>query len=93
MEPDLSQLSEVNEKSWAIAVRNFLIGVFLSGVPILAYLWLSVDMTYGSWAAVGTARLVGAMGIPLLCGTLALLGGQQVIRFLSNLLESANLPF
>lgn len=75
------------------AARNFLLGVCLSGVPILAYLWLSVDMTYGSWAAVETGRLVGAMAVPLLCGTLALFGGQRIIRFLSHLLESANLPF
>lgn len=93
MAPDPSQLSEPREKSLAIAARNFLIGVFLSGVPILAYLWLSVDMTYGSWAAVEMGQLVVAVSVPLLCGILALFRGQQVIQFLSNLLESVNLPF
>lgn len=93
MASDPSQVNEVNEKSWAIAVRNFLVGVFLSGVPILAYLWLSVDMTYGSWAAVGTMRLVGAIAVPLLCGLLSASLGQRAIRVLAQMVESANLPF
>lgn len=93
MASDPSQLSESREKSLAIAARNFLIGVCLSGVPILAYLWLSVDMTYGSWAAVGTARLVGAIAVPLLCGLLSASLGQRAIRVLAQMVESAHLPF
>jgi len=93
MASESSQSPESLEKSWAIAARNFLTGAFLSGVPMLAYLWLSVDMTYGSWAAVGTGRLVGAIAIPLLCGLLSASFGQRVIRVLSQVLESANLPF
>ncbi|MEO1068818.1 MAG: hypothetical protein AAFW95_06805, partial [Cyanobacteria bacterium J06638_6] len=61
MASDPSQLSESPEKPLAIAARNFLVGFGLSGVIVLAYLWLSVDMTYGSWAAVETGRLVGAI--------------------------------
>jgi hypothetical protein len=87
-ESSVSSLSQGNT-----AVRNFLIGVCLSGVPVLAYLLLSVDMTYGSWAAVGTARLVGAIAVPLLCGLLSASLGQRAIRVLSQMLESANLPF
>jgi FtsH-binding integral membrane protein len=75
------------------AARHFLIGVFLSGVPILAVLWLSVDMTYGSWAAVGTTRWVGAIAVPLICGLLSARLGQRAIRVLSHMVESANLPF
>jgi hypothetical protein len=93
MASDSSQSSESSEKSLAIAARNFLLGIFLSGVPILAYLWLSVDMTYGGWAAVGTVRLVGAIAAPLLCGLLSAIFGQRVIQVLSQVLESANLPF
>lgn len=93
MAPDSSQLSESSEKSLAIAARNFLIGVFLSGVPILAYLWLSVDMTYGSWAAVGTGRLVGAIAVPFLCGLLSASLGRRAIRVLAQMVESASLPF
>ncbi|MEM9120580.1 MAG: hypothetical protein AAGD09_22250 [Cyanobacteria bacterium P01_F01_bin.56] len=93
MAPDPSQLSEPREKSLAIAARNLLIGVFLSGVPILSYLWLSVDMTYGSWAAVEMGRLVVAVSVPLLCGIMTFFWRQQVIQLLSNLLESVNLPF
>ncbi|MGD1906609.1 MAG: hypothetical protein ACFB0C_11525 [Leptolyngbyaceae cyanobacterium] len=93
MAPDSSQLSKPSERSFAIAARNFLLGISLSGVPILAYLWLSVDMTYGSWAAVGTARLVGAIAVPLLCGLLSASLGQRAIRVLSQMVESANLPF
>jgi hypothetical protein len=88
-----SHSSEPTEKSLAIAARHFLLGVFLSGVPILAYLWLSVDMTYGNWAAVGTGRLLGAIAVPLLCGLLSASFGQRVIRLLSQILEAANLPF
>jgi hypothetical protein len=87
-ESSVSSLSHGNT-----AVRNFLIGVCLSGVPILAVLWLSVDMTYGSWAAVGTVRLVGAIAVPLLCGLLSASLGQRAIRVLSQMVESANLPF
>lgn len=93
MASEPSQLSESSKTSLAIAARNFLTGVFLSGVPILAYLWLSVDMTYGSWAAVGTGRLVGAIAVPLLCGLLSASLGQRAIRVLSQMLESASLPF
>lgn len=93
MASDSSQSSESRENSPAIAARNFLIGVFLSGVPILAYLWLSVDMTYGSWAAVGTGRLVGAIAVPLICGILAANLGQKAIRFMSALVEGVQLPF
>ncbi|WP_346294163.1 hypothetical protein [Sphaerothrix gracilis] len=93
MAPDSLHSSESNENSLAIAARNFLTGVFLSGVPILAYLWLSVDMTYGSWAAVGMARLVGAIAVPVLCGVLSARFGQRAIRILSQILESVNLPF
>ena len=97
MAPDSSQLPEScpesGEQSFAIAARNFLLAVGLSGVPILAYLWLSVDMTYGRWAAVESVKLVVAASVPLLFGTLAIFWGKQVIRFLSTLLESVNLPF
>jgi hypothetical protein len=47
MAPDPSQLAESSEKPLAIAAHNFLAGVGLSGVIVLAYLWLSVDMIYG----------------------------------------------
>ncbi|NEQ33027.1 MAG: hypothetical protein F6K04_18845 [Leptolyngbya sp. SIO4C5] len=93
MASDSFHASESSESSLAIAARNFLTGVFLSGVPILAYLWLSVDMTYGSWAAVGMARLVGAIAVPVLCGVLSARFGQRAIRGLSQILESVNLPF
>ncbi|MGR3277329.1 hypothetical protein ACSYAD_19700 [Acaryochloris marina NIES-2412] len=93
MASDPSQMTESNEKPLAIAVRNFLIGVFLSGIPILACLWLSVDMTYGSWAAVGTGRLIGAILVPLICGILAAALGRKVIDFLSVAAEGAQLPF
>lgn len=85
--------SESNKNSLAIAARNFFIGVFLSGVPILAYLWLSVDMTYGSWATAGTSRLVGAISVPVLCGVLSARFGQRAIRILSQMVESVHLPF
>ncbi|MEM6839879.1 MAG: hypothetical protein AAF609_23960 [Cyanobacteria bacterium P01_C01_bin.120] len=78
---------------WGMAARNFLIGGLLGGVPVLAYLWLSVDMTYGSWAAVGTGRLLGAIAVPILCGLLTASFGQRAIRVLSDMVESANLPF
>lgn len=79
--------------SIVIMTRNFLTGVFLSGVPILAYLWLSVDMTYGSWAAVGTRSLIVATLIPLLCGILAASLGRKIIDVLSALVDGVQLPF
>jgi hypothetical protein len=86
--PEVSKTQRV-----AIALRYFLLGTVLSGIPVLAYLWLSVDMTYGSWAAVGTAQLAGAITLPLVVGLLSASFGQRTIRILSDLLESANLPF
>ena len=74
-------------------VRNFLIGVLLSGIPIFAYLSLSVDMTYGSWAAVGTAQWVGAIALPLFCGILSAAFGKKVVQVLDSLLTSVQLPF
>jgi len=88
---DSYQSSKVHEKTLAIAARNFLTGVFLSGVPIVAYLWLSVEMTDGSWAAVGTVRLVGAIAVLVLCGVLSAHFGQRAIRVLSQIFESVHL--
>jgi hypothetical protein len=92
MASDPSQEPESNQNPLAIAARNFLIGVFLSGVPVLAFLWLSVDMTYGSWAAVETGRLAGAIAVPLLFGLLAAIFGQRAIRILSQIVD-VTLPF
>lgn len=97
MAPDSSQLPDPNPESrgqsFAIAARNFLSGVGLSGVPILAYLWLSVDMTYGSWAAVGTVQWVGAIAVPLVVGLLSARWGRQFVQRLGNAIETVNLPF
>ncbi|MEM6591883.1 MAG: hypothetical protein AAF651_08500 [Cyanobacteria bacterium P01_C01_bin.73] len=93
MASDSSQSSKSNGEWLAIAARNFLIGLFLSGVPILAYLWLSVDMTYGSWAAVGTGQWRVAIAVPLLCGILSVILGQKMIDTLSALLKDVQLPF
>lgn len=76
-----------------IVGRNFLIGVFLSGIPILAYLWLSIDMTYGSWSAVGTGQRSVAILIPLLCGVLSAALGRKTINVLSAIVEGTQLPF
>lgn len=85
--------SESNEPLLANPGQRFLIGAFLSGVPVLAYLSLSVDMSYDSWAAVEHYKLGISVVIPLLCGVLSAWQGQRMIQFLSSLLESANLPF
>ena len=82
-----------SSRQWGMVVRHFLIGVFLSGVPILAGLWLSVDMTDGSWAAVGTVKLGGAIAVPLVVGVLSALWGRQFVQRLSNAIETVNLPF
>jgi formate hydrogenlyase subunit 4 len=74
-------------------IQNFVTGFLLSGLPIFVYLSLSVDMTYGSLAAVGSAKLAVAAVVPVFCGLLAVFFKDQVISFLSSLLESANLPF
>ena len=88
MASDSSQPSGI-----VIVVRNFLIGIFLSGVPILAYLWLSVDMTYGSWSAVSTGQRSVAIWIPLLCGLLSAALGRKMIDVLSAIVEGVQLPF
>jgi len=93
MSDNESHESEVNEPFLAHPVQRFLVAVILSGVPILAYLSLSVDMTDGSWAAVGSYKLGLAAAVPLLCGLLSIWFGQRIIRFLSSLLESVHLPF
>lgn len=85
--------TEATDYLFAHPARRFLIGVVLSGVPMFVYLSLSVEMTGGSWGAVGAGRLAIAIAIPLICGALAVFWGQRVIQFLSTLLESANLPF
>ncbi|HEY9815505.1 MAG TPA: hypothetical protein V6D20_06860 [Candidatus Obscuribacterales bacterium] len=82
-----------SSRQWGMVVRHFLIGVFLSGVPILAGLWLSVDMTDGNWAAVGTVRWGGAIAVPLVVGVLSALWGRQFVQRLSNAIETMNLPF
>jgi ABC-type dipeptide/oligopeptide/nickel transport system permease subunit len=49
-------------------------------------------MTYGSWAAVETGRLAGAIAVPLLFGLLAAIFGQRAIRILSQIVD-VTLPF
>lgn len=93
MSTDSSQSSASSDNTLAIAARRFLLGSSLSGIVVLAYLWLSVDMTYGSWAAVEPGRWVGAIAVPLACGLLSASFGQRALRVLSQIIESANLPF
>jgi len=93
MASDSPQSAESREKSLAIAARRFLLGASLSGVLVLAYLWLSVDMTYGSWAAVGAGNWAIAIALPTVCGLLAASFGQRALQVLSQIVESANLPF
>ncbi len=88
-----SESPESSEKPLAIATRNFLVGASLSGVIVLAYLWLSVDMTYGSWAAVGPVRLAGAIAVPLVFGGLSARWGHQFVQRLGNAIETVNWPF
>jgi len=93
MSSDPSQSSESQATPLTIAARNFLSGLLLSGFPVLAYLWLSVDMTDGGWAAVAPSQWIVAIAVPLTCGFLSIRWGQTVIRWLSNLVEEVQLPF
>ena len=93
MAPDSSKPNGTVPDVTVTVARNFLIGVSLSGVPMLAYLWLSVDMTYGSWAAVETWQWTVAILIPLLCGMLSAVLGRKIIGILSALVEGVQLPF
>ncbi|MEO0374961.1 MAG: hypothetical protein AAF329_10125 [Cyanobacteria bacterium P01_A01_bin.17] len=93
MASDSPQSSDSSEKGFAIAARRFLAGVFLSSVPIFAYLELSTNMTYGSWASVGMGQWVGAILVPLLCGVLSAALGRKVIDVLSAIVEGVQLPF
>ena len=74
-------------------LRNFLIGAAISGLVVFVYASLSVDMTYGSWAALNRSQQVGAIALPLVCGLLSAILGQRLTKGLISLLESVNLPF
>ncbi|MGD1944142.1 MAG: hypothetical protein ACFB0G_22830 [Leptolyngbyaceae cyanobacterium] len=74
-------------------LRNFLIGTAISGLVVFVYASLSVDMTYGSWAALNHSQQVGAIAVPLVCGLLSAILGQRMTKGLISLLESVNLPF
>lgn len=93
MASNQDESSVSSPSQWGMVARNFLIGVFLSGVPILASLWLSVDMMYGSWAAVGTAKLMGAIAVLFVFGVLSARWGHQFVQRLSNAIETVNWPF
>jgi hypothetical protein len=93
MAPQEKTESAKTEQSSFRLLQNFLTGFLLSGLPIFVYLSLSVDMTYGSLAAVGNGKLAVAAIVPVVCGLLAVFFKDRVISFLSSLLESANLPF
>ncbi|WP_144053657.1 hypothetical protein [Baaleninema simplex] len=84
---------EVTQKQNSNPVKNFLLGASLSGILIFAYLSLSVDMTYGSLAAVETWRLAVAIAVPIACGLLAVFFKDRAIAWLSQIFESANFPF
>lgn len=74
-------------------LQNFLLGAFLSGLPIFVYLSLSMEMTHTRLAAVGNVKLAVAIAVPVLCGLLAAIFKQRVIKVLTGLLESVHLPF
>ena len=86
-QPDLAASTAVD---W---LRNFLIGTAISGLVVFVYASLSVDMTYGSWAALNHSQQVGAIAVPLGCGLLSAILGQRMTKGLISLLESVNLPF
>jgi hypothetical protein len=78
----------------AISRRNFGVGLGLAAIPMLAGLWLAVDMTYGGhWAAVGLGTWGGAIAIPLVCGLLAAKWGQPITQSLGRALDNLQLPF
>jgi hypothetical protein len=82
-----------SSRQWGMIARHFLIGVFLSGVPILAGLWLSVDMTHESWTTVGMGKVAGAIAVPFIFGVLSARWGHEFVQRLSNAIETVNLPF
>jgi hypothetical protein len=72
---------------------NFLAGALLSGVPIWSYLLLSISMTHTPLMTVGAVKLGAAISIPGLVGLVAARYPTPVLRWISEALESANLPF
>lgn len=74
-------------------LKNFLIGVCLTGLPIFACLSLSIEMTHTPWAQVGSIKLTISIAMPLACGVLAVIFGQRLTEPLSTFFESLQLPF
>lgn len=91
--PDNADRADSATSTAVSLLRNFLIGAAISSLVVFVYASLSVDMTYGSWAALNRGQQVGAIAVPLVCGLLSAIFGQSVTKVLIRLLESANLPF
>ncbi|MGB3137180.1 MAG: hypothetical protein WBB18_10290, partial [Nodosilinea sp.] len=83
---DPDQTPKVGEPTRPSPLRNFLIGMSISGLFVFVYLSLSVDMV--GWATVGSSRLAVAIAVPVLCGLLSAFFGQRAIQFLTGLLDS-----
>ena len=91
--PDDADRADSATSTAVSLLRNFLIGAAISGLVVFVYASLSVDMTYGSWAALNGSQQVGAIAVPLVCGLLSAILGQRMTKGLISLLESVNLPF
>ncbi|MDB9527977.1 hypothetical protein PN498_18430 [Oscillatoria sp. CS-180] len=87
------QQSDANRSTVPKLAQNFLAGAFLSGLPIFVYLVLSLEMTHTSVAEVGWVTLGSAIALPVFVGCLAALLPKTIIKALSEMLESINLPF
>jgi hypothetical protein len=68
-------------------------GVEGGGRPIWSYLLLSISMTHTPLMTVGAVKLGAAIAIPVWVGLVAARYPTPVLRWISEALESANLPF
>ncbi|NET31492.1 MAG: hypothetical protein F6K19_05750 [Cyanothece sp. SIO1E1] len=84
IQPETSEATQTPGNS----LKSFLLGMFLSGLPILIYLSTSVVMTHSTLAEVGTVKLVVSIAIPLICGLLSVVFKQRFTDSLAAIFES-----
>lgn len=75
------------------SVQNFLAGICLVGVPVFAYLSLSLYTTHTPITAVSPATVGMAIAVPILFGCLSMVYKDRAVKLIGNALESVNLPF
>lgn len=90
--PDTSDKGASHSGKARLSIQNFFAGIFLSGIPMVMYVYMSIWMTHTTWTDISVWKLGIAILLPIGCGLLAVVQGDRFLKILESILDT-NVPF